>query len=139
VSTYDVPLVGGLVDEVVGVAEDNPLYGLPLIGGLLQQAVKLVLDTAAIFAVALVLGAALFYTWPSVAAIFPHWLGTLSGFWAYVVLILALRAALLVLESVVAGDVADVLRKDTRDAALDALSKPAMLILLVWLITTYIS
>ena len=139
VSTYELPIVDDFVDGVVGMAEDNPLYRLPLIGSLLKAVVELCLDAAAFFAAALTLGGGLYYMWPSIAALAPRHLGTLSGYWAYVVAVLAGFFVVTCFDWVRSRRTADVLREEERSSALEDLSGPGMLIMLVWLITTYIS
>lgn len=141
-SALEVPFVGGFVDRGVSLAEHNPVMDhLPeVIRKPLLQTIELLLDAAAFFAMSLTLGAAMFYGWPSVVGLFPHWLGVLSGgYWAYVVVILGLYAARITYVSFMSRARADVLRKDERDAALGVLAEPALLVMLIWLITTYIA
>lgn len=139
-TTYAIPVVDDVVDGVVGVVEDNIIFDLPIIGTLLKQAVELALRAAAVFAVALTLGGGLYYMWPSVAALAPRHLSTISGgYWSYVGLVLALYMVVVVYNFVRGQRRADVLHANTRSNALEALSEPGVLIMLYWLVTAHIA
>lgn len=141
-STMEVPIVGPLADGIFSFAEKNPVVNhLPKsLKVVYLWALGVVKEAAAIFAVALTLGGALYYNFPAFASTFPHWLGGGSVYWGYVLAVLGGFTFVVVVVAVLSGARADVLSgREKRAKAFDDMKVPLALLLLGWLITGYIA